>query len=103
MNTTKNILLSLLIIGASGCAYLRSTTSTATDPKSGIVTQRTTVRAYSVFDAQAQLTKFRNSNGGPTNNFSAGTSVGTLNEQSSASNLVAIIQAAAAAAAGGVK
>ena len=94
----KKLLLFCLGAALTGCAYLRSTTLTATDPKSGLVTQRTTVRAYSLFDAQAQLTKFRNSNGGPTNTYTAGTSVGSLTESSSASNIVNIINAAAAAA-----
>lgn len=91
-------LLPLLCAGLCGCAYLRSSTVTETDPKTGIVTAKTTVRAYTVFDAQAQLTKFRNSTGGPTNTYTAGTVVGSLNESSSASNIVAIIQAAGAAA-----
>lgn len=94
----KTKILILALVALTGCAYLRSTTETQTDPKTGLVTSRTVVRAFTVFDAQAQLSKFRNSTGGPTNTFTMGTTVGSVNEQSSASNIVAIIEAAAAAA-----
>ena len=84
----------------TGCAYLRSTTLTETDPKTGVMTQKTVVRAYTLFDASANLTKFRNSNGATnTNGWPAGTTVGTVNEQSSLSNAVLLLQSAAAIAA----
>jgi len=96
----KTTILLLLTATLTGCAYLRSTTLTQTDPKTGIITQKTVVRAYTLFDANAQLTRFRNSNGATnTNTWPAGTTVGTINEQSSLSNIVLILQNAAAIAA----
>jgi hypothetical protein len=86
LRSMKKLILLLPLL--SGCAYLRSTTTSITGTN-GITTAKTTVRAYSLFDANAQLTRFRNSTGSPsTNGIAPGTYVGSLNESSSASNLV---------------
>lgn len=85
-----------------GCAYLASDTKTPTleAGTTNVVAYATThARVWTLFDAQSQLTKFRNSNGGPTNNFSSGTAMSGVNESSTSSNLVQIFQAAAAIAA----
>lgn len=92
------LLLTLLTIsGTTGCAYLDSDTHQWTGTN-GVVHSETHARAYTVFDANNQLTKFRNSNGGPSNVWTSGTTISGLNESSSASNVVAIINAAAGAA-----
>jgi len=87
----------LLLLSGSGCAYVNSNTATY-DPTSGKLIAKTHARATTFFDANAQLSKFRNSTGGATNTFTQGTAVTGLNESSSASNVVAIINAAAAVA-----
>lgn len=87
-----------------GCAYLSSDTRTpigvqanGTNPPT-MLYATTHARAVTMFDANSSLTKFRNSNGGPTNTWTPGTVASGVNEQSSASNLVAILNAAAAIA-----
>lgn len=90
----------------TGCAFIHSKTLRTTDSK-GVVTETTTATGYSLFDANNSLAKFRNQSGpsSPTN-FAAGTYVSQLNETSSTSNVVSILnamgglvgQAAAAAA-----
>lgn len=86
----------------TGCALLSSHTVTPVVVNvngTNVVAKATTdARAFTLFDANSSLTKFRNSNGGPTNQFSAGTVASGVNESSTASNLVAIINAAAAIA-----
>lgn len=78
---------------------MSSTTKTPIFNGTNIVAYATTsASATTVFDSQNQLTKFRNSNGGPTNTYTSGTVLGSANETSSASNLVAILNAAAAIA-----
>lgn len=88
----------------TGCAYLSSDTVTpiytvanGTNPPT-LLYAKTHARAVTLFDANSSLTKFRNSNGGPTNTYTSGTMASGVNEQSSASNIVAILNAAAAIA-----
>lgn len=92
------LLLPILVLSNSGCAYVNSNTRVETGTN-GVSVATTHARAYTIFDANAQLTKFRNSTGGPTNTFTQGTAVTGLNESSNASNIVAIINAAASVAA----
>lgn len=96
----------LLIPFLSGCAFVGSHTTTPIVTINGtniVVREQTTdARAWTFFDANSQLTKFHNSSAPSvlgTNQFGPGTYVAGVNEQSSASNLVAILQAAAAIAA----
>jgi hypothetical protein len=104
----KQITLLCLLISLTGCAYVNSNTQhnivTTTYQTNGVkvVTldkSYTHARATTWFDSQAQLAKFRNSIGGPTNDYTQGSAVSGLNESSSTSNVVAIINAASAAAA----
>jgi hypothetical protein len=84
---------------ASGCAYVRSTTTRAG------TNETTTVRAFTIFDGQAQLAKFRNTTGGVGSNgfvFPPGTSIGSLNESSTSSNLPNVIESIAAGVARGL-
>lgn len=96
----KLFLLPLVVL--TGCAYLSSHTVTPVVSFNGtniVVKSATTdVRCYTLFDAQDTLTKFRNSNGGPTNTYTSGTVVGSVNETSSSSNLVLMLQSLAATA-----
>jgi len=86
---------------ASGCAYMHSKTeSTVTrTPWAGtnfitVTKQRTSARAYTLFDANASLTKFRNqSSTSSTNSFSPGTSVQGLSESASSTNAAAALNA----------
>lgn len=98
----KRTLLALTLCSLTGCAYLDSDTSTpvfAPGTTNVIGFATTHARSTTFFDANASLAKFRNSNGGPTNTYTAGTVATGINESSSASNVVAIINAAAGAAA----
>lgn len=98
----KSILLSLPLLSVIGCAHLSSTTSTPivvnVNGTNVIAYATTSAKAITVFDANSQLTKFRNSNGGPTNSYSAGTVASGVDQNSSSSNLVSILNAAAAIA-----
>jgi hypothetical protein len=80
-----------LMLILCGCASVRSTTKQAT-AKDGTVTVTTSVRAYTLFDSQSQLTKFAN-RGTMTqsNQWAPGTTIGQLNQESSSTNLNAII------------
>ena len=95
----------LLLCLCCGCSYLRSVTVKQTDPKTGIVTEKTTARAYTLFDSSAVLVKFRNTTGGDagSNKWVSGTSIGSLNQESSSSNLVSIIGAVAEGVVKGLK
>lgn len=103
----KKLLIVLCPFVFTGCAYLSSHTVTPVPYTLGTnvvyVRATTDARAVTFFDSQNQLTKFRNSNGGPTNTYTAGTVASGVNESSSASNVVAIINAAAGAAANAAK
>jgi len=88
---------------ATGCAYLKSTT-TSTTQTNGVTTVYTTVRAFSVLDANDNLTKFRNAGLSSTNGtFPPGTTIGSLNQSSTTSNVVAIVNAIATGVAAGLK
>jgi len=79
----------LVALSLSGCAYLHSTTEDANGVK-------TSVRAYALFESQNQLLKFAN-RGTTTqsNQWAPGTSIGSLNETATSSNLVNVISAVA--------
>lgn len=95
----------LLIPFLSGCAFVSSHTITPIVTINGTNTvvraQTTDARAWTFFDANSQLTKFHNSSAPSvmgTNQYGPGTYVAGVNEQSSSSNLVSILNAAAAIA-----
>ena len=76
-----------LAFGLTGCAFLHSSTSTN---KQGVVT--TTVTAYSLFDSSGNLTKFQNRGTlTSSNEWAPGTSIGTLSQTSSSTNLNDIV------------
>ena len=105
MKKTSLLILTLLL-ATSACSYLRSTTLRSTDPKTGIVTETTTARGWTFFDANASLVKFRNQSGtstNGTNSFAAGTYATGVNESSSATNLISMISAVAQGVAAGLK
>lgn len=105
MKTKLAITLAALLIG-TGCSYLRSTTLRATDPKTGIVTEKTTARGWTFLDANASLVKFRNQSGtstNGTNSYAAGTYATGVNESSSSTNLISMISAVAQGVAAGLK
>lgn len=85
------------LLALSGCSTLDSTTThTTIDPATGLpVTANTRAKVKTFFDGNSALTKFRNSPAPVTgtNGFvwSAGTSIGTLNESSQAPSLGEII------------
>lgn len=83
----------------SGCAYLSSHTRTPVleAGTTNVVAYATTdARVWTFFDANNQLTKFRNSNGGPTNGYTSGTAIAGVNESSSGSNVVQLLNDVAA-------
>lgn len=91
------LLLPFLLL--TGCAYLSSHTRTPVffSGTTNIIGYATTdARAVTFFDANSTLTKFRNSNGGPTNAYSSGTVASGINEQSSGSNVVQLLNDIAA-------
>lgn len=91
-----------LLTTQPGCSYLRSVTIKKTDA-GGIVTEKTTVRAYSLWDGTANLTKFRNTTGGnPSNHLAGGTYIGSLTETSSSTNIVSLLGVVAEGVAKGV-
>lgn len=97
-----NILIIPLVVMFTGCAYLSSDTKTpiytvlnGTNPPT-LLYATTHARAVTLFDANSTLTKFRNSNGGPTNTYTSGTIASGVNESSSSSNLVQILNAVSA-------
>jgi len=83
----KTLLTIGLAFGLTGCAFLHSSTSTN---KQGVVT--TTVTAYSLFDSSGNLTKFQNRGTlTSSNEWAPGTSIGTLSQTSSSTNLNDIV------------
>src|SRR5438445_12866924 len=94
----NKLLLSLLpTLALRGCAYMCSTTTRGTDPRTGIITETTSARAYAFFDSNAALTKFVNRSGYVcgTNMYAPGTNVSGLNENENSINLDRIITAVA--------
>jgi len=84
----------LLVLSVPGCAYLHSTTQSSTD---GTVTTRVT--SYTIFDSNAELAKFRNAGQlTRSNEWAPGTTIGSLNQSSSSTNLTEIIGAVVGAA-----
>jgi hypothetical protein len=82
------ILWALALCALCGCAFLHSKTNT--DPKTGQVT--TVVTAYTVFDSQSALAKFQNRGQlTSSNEWAPGTSIGTLNQSATSTNLNEIL------------
>lgn len=70
------------------CAYLTSNTST--NPQTGEITTR--VRAITLFDSQSALTKFQNRGVMTSSNeWAPGTSIGSLNQEATSTNLNQIL------------
>lgn len=94
---------------SAGCAYMASTTETYQTCGTNSVPQlagKTTMRGYSLFDANIALTKARNQSAmsGPTNSpYAPGTYMSGLNESATTTNLISIIQAVAAGVVQGMK
>lgn len=89
----------------SACAFVSSHTVTpiVTIQGTNVVVrcQTTDARAWTFFDSSSDVTKFHNSSAPSTfgtNTYGPGTAIAGVNEQSSASNLVQILNAAAAIA-----
>lgn len=101
----KYIIASPVFLLLTGCAFVSSHTVTPIVTLNGTNTvvrnQTTDARGWTLFDANSALTKFHNSSAPSTfgtNNYGPGTFVSGLNDQSSSSNLVQILNAAAAIA-----
>lgn len=107
MRKTMSLLIALAVL--PGCAYVGSRTAKSTDPKTGIVTEVTRMRAYTLWDSQSSLTKFRNTTGQVGNgsnvwSYPSGTSLGSLAEQSTSNtNLANVLSAIAEGAVKGLK
>ncbi len=104
----KRLLPLALVALLPACSYLRSDTrrTVATSPTNGVVTvsEFTKARGWTLFDANASLVKFSNRSGYTTNgSWGPGTYATGVNESSSASNVVAILQAIATGVAAGLK
>lgn len=83
----KRIIL-LLPMLISGCAFLHS--KTVTNPKTGEI--KTTVSAYTLFDSQSALTKFQNRGVlTSSNEWAPGTTIGSLNQSATSTNLNEIL------------
>lgn len=84
----KKLSLILPLLTLSGCAYLHSITY---DPSTG--KRQTVATAYTLFDANNQLAKFKNTSNVTTNGqWGAGTTLSGLQEQSETStNLNSLI------------
>lgn len=103
MNNMKRLIITACATILCGCAYMKSNTHSITRNEiiSGtnnvqVVEQDTHARAFTFFDANSQLQKFRNGSGETTyssNSISAGTWASGINESSSTTNLAANINA----------
>jgi len=79
----RRIIPLIAALALSGCAFLKSTTETASDG-----TVKTRVTSYTLWDSDAQLAKFQN-RGAMTrsNEWAPGTSIGGLNQSSTSTNI----------------
>lgn len=85
----QSVKLSILALcyGLCGCAYLHSTTSSTPDG-----TVQTKVTSYTLFDSNAELTKFRNAGQlTQSNQWAPGTTIGGLNQSATSTNLDQLI------------
>ncbi len=97
----KRLVLLLPILILAGCAFVNSTTTRSTDPKTGIATEKTRLTAYSLGDAHNTISKARNQSGysGPTNNpYAPGTYFQGVAQDSNTTNVQNIVSAAVAGA-----
>lgn len=95
------LLAPFLAIPLAGCAYLHSVTVRTLDPRTNSVAETTQVRCYTFFDGQSALAKFRNTTGATGSNgfvFPSGTSIGALNQESSGTNAISLIEAVSSGA-----
>ena len=98
-----SLFLSCLVVVSTSCSFLHSETKRTVDAR-GMITETTSARAFTFFDANASLTKFRNqSSSSSTNQWAAGTYISGLNESSSTTNLTSIISAVATGVVQGLK
>lgn len=87
----KHQLLLLILILSSGCAYHASKVY---DPATGNLAGKT--RTYTLFDSQSSLSKYHLNTLATTNahgTFSPGISIGGLNQETSSTNINALIGA----------
>lgn len=85
----------LLSLSLTGCAFLHS--KTVSNPKTGEVT--TTVTAYSLWDAQGNLTKFQNRGVTTSSNeWAPGTSIAALSQSAQSTNINDLVGSAVGAA-----
>lgn len=94
----KLLILGLSLCVVTGCANLRSTTIETTDPKTGVESRTTKVSVRTFFDGNSEVTKFKNS----VTRTTAGTSIGGMAQETSATNVVNSIEAVAAGVAAGM-
>jgi len=95
----KPILFCLSLALFSGCSYMTSKTY---DPQTGKPT--TMVRAFDFFDANSKMNKFHNrSTLTVSNEWSPGTTIGSLNQEASATNLSGVLEAITRGAVQGLK
>jgi len=81
--------LTLALLALTGCAFLQSSTTSPDGSK-------TRVGCLTFFDSQSALAKFRNASTTTSNGqWSAGTTIGSLNQESSGTNVVALVGSAA--------
>jgi hypothetical protein len=92
--------ISILALAAftTGCAHFKSTV-TETRDTNGVITKITVVKAGTFWDAGSELTKFSS---GQTDK-SQKVAIGSLNQDSSGTNAVVLIQVLGNAAMGAVK
>jgi len=90
----KIFLLAIIALSFTGCAFLKSTTETGPE---GTVTTRVT--SYTLWDSDAALAKFQN-RGVLTrsNEWAPGTSIGSLSQASTSTNINELISSVVAAA-----
>jgi hypothetical protein len=104
----KYLIVGCAALALCGCAYMKSNTHSVTryEILNGtnhvqVVEQDTHSRAFTLFDANSSLTKFRNGSSDSTlgtNTIAPGTYASGINESASATNVVAVANALAAIA-----
>ena len=76
----------ILCLLCVGCQFLHSKTEKLAPDGTREIT---TATSYSLWDSQGQLLRFRNTTGGyaGSNNWVSGTSIGSLNQEASSTNI----------------
>lgn len=89
----KQIITAILALWVSGCSSFRSVQTDMTD-KAGVRTVKTEVRARTLFDSKSELSKLTATTTEKTQRIG----IGSLAQESSATNAVALIEAVVGAA-----